>query len=510
MSIQKPIAIVGMGAIMPDALDAPSFWKNIREGVYSIRDVPADRWRSDLYFDNDRSAVDKTYSKIGSWVTNFEFNPMKMRIPIPPTVLEQMDFTQQWGIVASHQALTDYGYPERSIDPERMAVILGNANAGERHYRSTMRIQLPEYLAALSESAAFQALPSGTQKELLESMRQKIQSDIPLITEDTMSGELSNIIAGRIANVFNFSGPNFVTDAACASSLSALNAAMMGLNEYQFDTVLTGGVDRNMGPESYVKFSKIGALSPDGSRPYADGANGFVMGEGTAIFMLKRLADAERDGDKIYAVIRSVGSSSDGKGKGITAPNPLGQVRAIERAWKMAGVSPASAGLIEGHGTSTKVGDVVEVNSLNTIFGQFGLAVGSIALGSVKSNVGHLKGAAGAAGLLKIAYALHEKTLPLSVNFDRPNPNIDFEHMPFKVNNQTRAWEKPAADIRRAGISAFGFGGTNFHVVMEEYVPGYHDEEKPVFSTMEPAAAKTAAPVETPAAGLCICITCKQ
>ena len=213
-----------------------------------------------------------------------------------------------------------------------------------------------------------------------------------------MSGELSNIIAGRIANVFNFSGPNFVTDAACASSLSALNAAMMGLNEYQFDTVLTGGVDRNMGPESYVKFSKIGALSPDGSRPYADGANGFVMGEGTAIFMLKRLADAERDGDKIYAVIRSVGSSSDGKGKGITAPNPLGQVRAIERAWKMAGVSPASAGLIEGHGTSTKVGDVVEVNSLNTIFGQFGLAAGSIALGSVKSNVGHLKGAAGAAG----------------------------------------------------------------------------------------------------------------
>ena len=189
-----------------------------------------------------------------------------------------------------------------------------------------------------------------------------------------MSGELSNIIAGRIANVFNFSGPNFVTDAACASSLAALQAAVQGLNDYQFDTVLVGGVDRNMGPESYVKFSKIGALSADGSRPYADGANGFVMGEGTAIFMLKRLMDAEREGDKIYAVIRGIGSSSDGKGKGITAPNPLRTTRAIERAWKNAGVTPASAGLIEGHGTSTRVGDVVEVNSLNEIFGKFGIS----------------------------------------------------------------------------------------------------------------------------------------
>ena len=220
------------------------------------------------------------------------------------------------------------------------------------------------------------------QQKLIEDMRIEFNQKFRMITEDTMSGELSNIIAGRIANVFNFSGPNFVTDAACASSFSALAMQpWLVLNEFQFDAVLTGGVDRNMGAESYVKFSKIGAFSPDGSRPYADGANGFVMGEGTAIFLLKRLEDAERDGDRIYAVIRSVGSSSDGKGKGITAPNPLGQQRAIERAWKMAGVSPASAGLIEGHGTSTRVGDVVEVNSLNAIFGQLGLPAGAIALG---------------------------------------------------------------------------------------------------------------------------------
>ena len=157
-----------------------------------------------------------------------------------------------------------------------------------------------------SNPILFRNLPAAVQQQLIDSFQNNIRQQIPDITEDTMSGELANIIAGRIANVFNFSGPNFVTDAACASSLAALQAAVQGLNDYQFDTVLVGGVDRNMGPESDVKFSKIGALSADGSRPYADGANGFVMGEGTAIFMLKRLTDAEREGDKIYAVIRGL------------------------------------------------------------------------------------------------------------------------------------------------------------------------------------------------------------
>ncbi len=313
-------------------------------------------------------------------------------------------------------------------------------------------------------------------------MQQNIRSTIPEITEDTMPGELSNIIAGRVANIFNFSGPNFVTDAACASSFAAMQSAIQGLNAYQFDAVLTGGVDRNMGVESYVKFCKIGALSPDGSRPYADGANGFVMGEGAAIFLLKRLEDAERDGDKIYAVIRGIGSSSDGKGKGITAPNPIGQVRAIERAWQNAGVSPFSVGLIEGHGTSTKVGDVVEVNSLNEVFGKLGKDVGSIALGSVKSNIGHLKSAAGAASVIKVAMALYEKILPPSANFNRPNPNINFAALPFAVNTEARPWENEPGQIRRAGISAFGFGGTNFHFVMEEYVPGVAINETKVFS----------------------------
>jgi len=480
---QKPIAVVGIGAIMPDAHNADQFWQNILNKHYSIREVHPSRWQPDMFYHPDPSMPDKTYSKIGSWVDGYPFNPLEWGILIPPRILENMDDSQKWAIAASRQALMDYGYPERSLDNERVAVILGNAMAGEHHYLTNLRVHAPEFEKALSDLPAFKMLPAETQQHLLSGMLSNIHASTPPINEDTMPGELSNIIAGRVANVFNFSGPNFVTDAACASSLAALQSAIEGLANDQFDAVLTGGVDRNMGPGSFVKFSKIGALSPDGSRPYAAGANGFVMGEGAAVFLLKRLEDAERDGDKIYAVLRGVGSSSDGKGKGITAPNPTGQQLAIQRAWQNAGVNPASVGLIEGHGTSTRVGDRVETQSLAHVFGAAGLAKHSIGLGSVKSNIGHLKSAAGAAGLLKVIYALDKKILPPSANFNQPNPEINFDDLPFYVVTETQPWERPVGEIRRAGVSSFGFGGTNFHVVVEEYLPGLHTREESTTSS---------------------------
>ena len=485
-----------MGAILPDAFNVNAFWSNIVEKKYSIRDVPNHRWNVDYYFNPDPKATDKTYCKIGAWVQGYQFDPMQAHIAIPPRVLAVMDEAQQWAIAACLQALQDYGYPQRPLNTDRVAVILGNALAGEKHYRSTLRICAPEYIGALESVAEFQSLPASIRTALSEGMRSKIQSGIPDITEDTMPGELSNIIAGRVANVFNFTGPNFVTDAACASSLAAMETAMEGLLNHKFDAVLTGGVDRNMGPESFVKFCKIGALSADGSRPYADGANGFVMGEGAVIFLLKRLEDAESQGDTVYAVIRGVGGSSDGKGKGITAPNPLGQQRALERAWKDAGLAPETVSLIEGHGTSTKVGDVTEVGSMNLVLGNLGLAKGAIALGSVKSNIGHLKSAAGAAGVLKVVLGLHHKTLPPSANFDRPNPNIDFENLPFRVNTSAIPWEVKIGETRRAGVSSFGFGGTNFHMVLEEYLPGMLQGEKTSYPSST-VAERTVMPSET-------------
>ena len=467
----RAIAIVGVGAILPDAPNVSAFWANIQGGRYSVTEVQADRWDPEMFYDPDPRAPDKTYSKIGGWVRDYTWDPMKWRLPIPPRVTDAMDGSQKWAIACTREALEDYGYPERPMDPDRTAVILGNAMGGERHYFTVMRAYFPEYAHELEQSVSFAALPEVVRNNIVREFHERVGKHLPEITEDSMPGELANCIAGRIANIFNFHGPNYVCDAACASAMAAISAASEGLIQNHYDAAVTGGIDRNMGASTFVKFCKIGALSATGTRPYAEGADGFVMGEGAAFFLLKRLADAERDHDKIYAVLRGMGGSSDGKGKGITAPNPVGQRFAIERAWQNAGLSPATATYIEGHGTSTRVGDVVEVQSVVDALSSFHLPAHSVALGSVKSNFGHLKGAAGAAGLLKATLALHHKVLPPSVHCEHPNPDIDFAHSPLYVNTELKPWDVPGDTVRRAGLSAFGFGGTNFHAVIEEYIP---------------------------------------
>ena len=468
----RAIAIVGVGAVLPDAPNVPAFWKNVKDGRDSISEVTPDRWDPALYFDSDHSAPDKTYSKIGGWVREHVWDPMKWRLPIPPRVVDAMDESQKWAIACTREALEDYGYPKRPLNADRTAVILGNAIGGEKHYLTVARVLFPEFARELAESAGFAALPEAVRRDITRQFHDRMGKLLPEITEDSMPGELSNCIAGRIANVFNFHGPNYVCDAACASAMAAISSATEGLIQRHYDVVVTGGLDRNMGVSSFVKFCKIGALSATGTRPYAEGADGFVMGEGAAIFLLKRLADAEHDGDKIYAVLRGMGGSSDGKGKGITAPNPIGQKFAVERAWENAGLSPATVTLIEGHGTSTAVGDVVEAQSMIDVLSSSHLPSHSVALGSVKSNFGHLKGAAGAAGLLKATLALRDKVLPPSVHCEHLNPNIDFAHSPLYVNTELKPWTMPPDGVRRAGLSAFGFGGTNFHAVLEEYIPG--------------------------------------
>ncbi|MGI9648696.1 MAG: beta-ketoacyl synthase N-terminal-like domain-containing protein, partial [Acidimicrobiia bacterium] len=470
--VHKAVAVVGVGAVLPDAPDVPTFWENIKTGRYSISETPKDRWDSELYFDPDPSAPEKTYSKIGGWVRDFDWDPFAWKLPIPPKVGAAMDRTQKWAIMATRQALADFGYPHRSLDPDRTAVILGNAMAGDQHYMTTLRLMFPEYAEQLAQSPSFAALAGDTRRAITEELQQGMAQRFPGVNEDTMPGELGNIIAGRVANLFDFHGPNYIVDAACASAMAAMSSAIEGLEEYDYDAVIAGGIDANMSASTFIKFCKIGALSATGTRPYAEGADGFVMGEGAAVFLLKRLEDAESDGDVIHAVVRGFGGSSDGRGKGITAPNPIGQQLAVRRAWTHAGVDPATVGLIEGHGTSTRVGDVVELESLNQVFGEFDLTAKSVPLGSVKSNIGHLKAGAGAAGILKAVLALRDKVIPPSLNFERPNPNADWENSPFYVSTELAPWETNGKEVRRAGASAFGFGGTNFHAVLEEYVPG--------------------------------------
>src|SRR5439155_26476966 len=413
-----------------------------------------------------------TYSRIGGWVRRFEWNPVAWRLPVPPAVATQLDDGQKWAVAGARAALLDAGWPDWTVDPERVAVIIGNAIGGDKHYDTNLHIEFPTFARAVRTAPSFATLPSAVREAVLAEAHERFFAGFPGVNEDTMPGELANIIAGRVANLFNFRGPNFTTDAACASGLAAMSSAVRGLQAHDYDAAVTGGVDRNMGVSAFGKFCKIGALSATGTRPFDAGADGFVMGEGAALFVLKRLSDAEKSGDRIYAVLLGLGGSSDGKGKGITAPNPVGQRLAVERAWGAVGISPATCTLVEGHGTSTAVGDVVEVESLQAAFGSPDVPAGSIALGSVKSNFGHLKSAAGAAGMLKTVYALHERVLPPSINFERPNPGIDWSGSPFKVNTELREWAQPASGPRRAGVSAFGFGGTNFHAVLEDYMPG--------------------------------------
>ena len=463
----RAIAIVGVGAILPDAPNAPAYWDNIKNKRYSIREVPPERWSVADYYDPDPNAPAKTYSKIGAWVRGFSFDWKRHRVP--PKVAAAMDEGQQWAVSMAAEALADYGYPGRPLDTDRTGVILGTAMGGELHYITNLRIMFPEYAHLLEGLDEFRGLPPEVQQSLMARWGSAVAEHFPEITEDTMPGELANIVSGRVANVLNLRGPSFITDAACASSFAAIAASVELLNQGRCDAVISGGVDRNMGVSSFVKFCKIGALSATGTRPFGDGADGFVMGEGCGAFLLKRLADAERDGDHIYAVIRGVGASSDGKGKGITAPNPQGQILSTQRAWEAAGLDPTTATLIEAHGTSTRVGDVVEISSLATVFSG---AAARIALGSAKSNVGHLKAGAGAAGLLKAVWAVNDRLLPPTLNAERANPSIDFAASPFYLNHELREWAPPAGTPCRAGVCSYGFGGTNFHLVLEEHVPG--------------------------------------
>ena len=465
---KEPIAVVGIGAIMPGALNKDEFWQNIQTGKYCITEIPKSYWDYKLFYSPDHKAEDKLYSKIGGFIPqDFKFNSIKYRIP--PQIAKQMDTVQHLAIETTRMALEDSGYDKKEFDRNRCAVIVGNSMGGMKNEMSNTRLNRPFLYEILKETPTCQALPEAAKQKLMDEMDEGVRQKFTPITEDSMPGELANVIAGRLANVFDVHGTNFTVDAACATSLAAVDQAVNGLREGNFDMAIVGGVDQMMSPSAYIKFCKIGALSEKGSCPFDAKADGFVMAEGAGTVILKRLSDAVKDGDKIYAVIRSIGASSDGKGKGITAPNPKGQKIAVEKAFEQVEYTPGDVGLVEAHGTSTRVGDAVELNALYEIFGPYAKP-GTIGLGSVKSQIGHAKAAAGIASLIKTSLALYNKVLPPSVNFETPNPTVDWATSPFRVITKAEPWNSDK--VRRANVSAFGFGGTNFHVAMEEMNDG--------------------------------------
>jgi acyl transferase domain-containing protein/NAD(P)-dependent dehydrogenase (short-subunit alcohol dehydrogenase family)/acyl carrier protein/3-hydroxymyristoyl/3-hydroxydecanoyl-(acyl carrier protein) dehydratase len=469
---KEPIALIGVGCVLPGGNNAKDFWNFLLNKGYAIKEVKKERWDPDVYWDADKKVPNKTYSKIGGWVEGYEFDFMKYRIP--PNMVQRIDDIQRWALDATAEALEDAGYgADKDFDRTRCAVIMAQAMGGEIRDDTIMLIKFLEIEYQIKKSILTTKLKQDDVDQMIDHLYQALYGDIPPINEDTMPGELSNVTAGRIANKFDLKGTSFTTDAACASSMAALEGAVKGLQRHDFDMAIVGGTDRSMNPPTFVKFAKIGALSNDLTAPFDDRANGFVMGEGCAIFVLKRLSEAVRDNDKIYCLITGLGSSSDGKGKGITAPNPIGQKLAVERALHDANYKPEMIEFVETHGTSTIVGDFTEASVLLEIFKDAPVPKGKIPLGSVKSNIGHLKSGAGAAAMLKMSLALYNKTIPPNAIYEIPNREFDIKNSPFHVPVKKEEWKHDKPYPRIGGVSSFGFGGTNYHVIMEEYDPEY-------------------------------------
>jgi acyl transferase domain-containing protein/acyl carrier protein len=457
-----PIAIVGVGALFPGSTTTQGFWGDIVAGRECVTEIPATHWRVEDYYDPDPSAPDKIYSRRGAFLTPIDFSPL--HFGIPPATLPAIDSVQLLALEVAERVVTDMASRAfASVDRDRIGVILGVASTTEMVTEMAGRLQAPRWERELRAAGLAE---SDVQRVTGAAMDQYVPWQ-----ESTFPGLLGNVVAGRIANRFDLGGSNFVIDAACGSSLAALEVAVSELYLRRADLVISGGVDALGDVLMFKCFALIGALSRSGTcRPFADGADGTLIGEGLGLFALKRLADAERDGDHVYAVIRGIGSSSDRRALSVYAPRAEGQAKAVARAYARAGYGPEDVELVEAHGTGTRAGDLAEVQGLRQIF-EGGRRPGTqwCALGSVKSQIGHTKAAAGAAGLFKVAMALHHRILPPTINVERPDPRLGLDESPFYLNTRARPWVKAPGVPRRASVSAFGFGGTNFHVTLEEY-----------------------------------------
>lgn len=495
-SESTPLAIVGIGCLFPKAGGLGAYWANIKNAVDCITEVPPTHWDPEHYFDPDPKAPDMTYARRGGFLSAVEFNPLEFGIA--PRDIEATDTSQLLGLVAAKKALQDANIEftdtvrgaskKRAVDRNKVSVILGVTGTLELVVPLGARLGHPRWKQAMKEAG----IPAG----MADDAAQRIADSYVPWQENSFPGLLGNVVAGRIANKLDLGGTNCVVDAACASSLSAVHLAALELAAGRADVVVTGGADTFNDIFMYMCFSKTPALSASGNaKPFDANGDGTILGEGLGVMVLKRLADAEENGDRIYAVLRGIGSSSDGKGNAIYAPSAAGQKKAIRNAYQLAGVTPDTIELVEAHGTGTKVGDAVEASALADVYGSVGSeqqAVGSqtqdsslptaqrplptaqpwCAIGSVKSQIGHTKAAAGAASLIKAALALYNKVLPPTIKVTDPVEPLKAEGSPFYVNTVKRPWLPRAGHPRRAAVSAFGFGGSNFHAVLEEYKPG--------------------------------------
>ena len=464
--IDDDIAIIGMAGMFPEAPDVRTFWENILAKRCSISDHP-DPNAAEL-LDPGSDAFERVYSLRGGFLKDLaRFDPG--RHGVLPNTVPSGDPDQFLGIQVATEALEDAGLDAASIPNERTEVILGHGS-----YFNTGNTVWFQRGLALDQTLRImrQLIPELNDREA-DRLRGYLDKSLPAITPQTPPTLIPNIIAGRIANRLNLMGANYIIDGACASTLIAVDHAMTDLLLGRCDLVLTGGVQACVPAVELMLFCSLEGLSHhEALRPFDKDADGTMLGEGLAVLVLKRRKDAERDGNRIYAIVKGVGTASDGRARALMAPRLEGGALAMRRAYEQSGVSPASVGLIEAHGTGIALGDQTEIGALRTSYGNRVGRYPTVAVGGVKSNIGHCRPAAAAAGLVKAILALHHKVLPPTANCDTPHPALALEQTPFYISMEARPWVHGDPNIpRRAAVNALGFGGIDSHCVLEEY-PG--------------------------------------
>ncbi|MEC8796021.1 MAG: polyketide synthase, partial [Pseudomonadota bacterium] len=398
----EPIAIVGMAGVYPKAPDKDTFWKNILDGVDAVDEAPAD-WHGDLFLDPDSSENDRVYTTKGGFLGDLAtFDPL--RHGVMPTAINGGEPDQFLALEMAANAIEDAGFDQRPVPGDRVAVILGRGTYINRGFTSVVQhgIMVDRFLQILKQ------LHPDTAPEELAEVKKTLKASLPPFNAEIAPALVPNLVTGRISNRLDFRGTNYIVDAACASSLIALERGVVDLRGGRCDMAIVGGVHASTPAPIYQIFCQLEALSKKGSiKPFSEEADGTLLGEGVGLLCIKRLSDAEAAGDRIYALVRGVGVASDGKGLGILAPRIECEGLALSRAYEDANVDPKTVGLIEAHGTATSVGDATEVEALSAQFGGRNSTAPDCALGAVKSMIGHCLPASGSAGLIKTAMALY-------------------------------------------------------------------------------------------------------
>ena len=477
------IAIIGLAGLYPEADDVEVFWQNILAGRDAVTESN-DAWLGDGSI-LEPGAKDswKIYTRRGGFLGDLSrFDARKFGTM--PLSIAGAQPDQFLALKLAHDALVDAGYRPGEFDGSGTGVILGHAVHAHRGNTNGVQQAWGDFQTRNMIETLFPDLP----RERADAVIALMQKQLPQLSTEGVPGLVPNIMTGRICNRLDLMGPNYIIDAACSSSLIAVELAADELRAGRADMMLAGGVNTTTSPLVYSVFCSVAALSPDGRiRPFSSEANGTILGEGAGIVALKRLDDALKAGDHIHAVLKATGQSSDGKSSGLMAPRLEGEVLAVRRAYAQSGIDPATIGLVEAHGTGIPLGDKTEIDALRTVFGGREGKVPTIPMGSVKSMIGHCIPASGSAAIIKMCMALTHRTIPPTL-VDEPSREIGLENTPFHLATEPRPWIHTLDTPRRAAINAFGFGGINAHMILEESPVGRDPDPTAAFQPRPRAA----------------------